>query len=106
MQLDSDIRFLKGVGEVAAKLFTQLGLSTVASLINYYPRRYDDFSVVSPINRLQPGMVTVRATIKQASGRYVRRGLHITEAVASDPSGSVRLMWFNQPYRATSLKKS
>lgn len=104
MQLDSDVRTLKGVGEVVAKQFSQLGILTVGSLINYYPRRYDDFSEVSAINRLKPGMVTVKAVIKQAIGRYVRRGLHITEAVASDSTGSVRLLWFNQPYRATSLK--
>jgi ATP-dependent DNA helicase RecG len=48
--------------------------------------------------------VTIEAEIKQAKGRYVRRGLHITEAVASDGSGSVRLVWFNQPYRATAFK--
>jgi ATP-dependent DNA helicase RecG len=30
--------------------------------------------------------------------------MHITEAVASDESGSVRLVWFNQPYRATQTK--
>lgn len=106
MQLDSELRSLKGVGEVLAKLFAKLGLLTVATLINYYPRRYDDYSLVSPINRLQPGMVTTRASIRQVVGRYVRRGLHITEAVASDPTGSVRLIWFNQPYRASSLKKS
>ena len=104
MQLDSEISSLKGVGEVAAKQLNQLGILTIASLINYYPRRYDDFSVVSPINHLRPGAVTVQATIKQAVGRYVRRGFHITEAVASDKSGSVRLVWFNQPYRAASLK--
>ena len=31
-------------------------------------------------------------------------GMHITEAVASDKSGSVRLIWFNQPYRAAALR--
>jgi ATP-dependent DNA helicase RecG len=30
--------------------------------------------------------------------------MHITEAVGSDNTGSVRLIWFNQPYRAGSLK--
>jgi len=47
-----------------------------------------------PIEKLKPGLVTIEAVIKQARGRYVRRGLHITEAVASDKSGSVRLVWF------------
>lgn len=100
----SSVADLKGVGDAQAERFKALGVKTVADLIDYYPRRYDDFSVVMPINKLQPGGVTVRATIKQARGRRVRRGLHVTEAVASDSTGSVRLTWFNQPYRATAFK--
>lgn len=104
MTLESPLTELKGIGETQAKKFAVLGLKTVADLINYYPRRYDDFSTVTPIVQLHPGAVTIEAQIKQAKGRYVRRGLHITEAVASDDSGSVRLIWFNQPYRAAALK--
>jgi ATP-dependent DNA helicase RecG len=95
---------LKGVGEVQAQKFATLGLKTTGDLIRYFPRRYEDYSVLTSIKELRPGIVTVQAVIKQAKGRYVRRGLHITEAVASDATGSVRLIWFNQPYRAAALK--
>lgn len=104
MSLSSPLTELKGVGETLAQKFAVLGLKTVADLIDYYPRRYEDYSEVTPVKSLRPGIVTVEAVIKQATGRYVRRGLHITEAVASDPTGSVRLVWFNQPYRAAALK--
>jgi len=104
MTLDTPLTELKGVGPAVAAKFAQLGLKTIADLIDYYPRRYDDYSQVTPINRLKPGPVTIQAVIKQSVGRYVRRGMHITEAVASDDTGSVRLIWFNQPYRATALK--
>lgn len=100
----SPVTELKGVGEAQAKRFAVLGVKTVADLIDYYPRRYDDYSSVTPINRLQPGPVTIQAVIKQAKGRRVRRGLHITEAVASDETDSTRLVWFNQSYRADALK--
>ena len=56
------------------------------------------------IERMRPGIVTIEAKISQARGRYVRRGMHITEAIATDHSGSVRLVWFNQPYRANAIK--
>jgi ATP-dependent DNA helicase RecG len=104
MTLDTPLQELKGVGPAVAAKLKQLGLNTAADLIDYYPRRYDDFSVLTPINKLKPGAVTIQAVVKQAKGRYVRRGMHITEAVASDDTDSVRLIWFNQPYRAAALK--
>jgi ATP-dependent DNA helicase RecG len=57
-----------------------------------------------PVKSLRPGQVTIEVTIGQVAGRYARRGLHITEAIASDATGSVRLVWFNQPYRAGAIK--
>lgn len=105
MVFEDSILALKGVGEAAAKLYARLGIRTLEQLIDYYPRTYDDYSVLSPMRDMKPGHVTVRGFIKQVSGRYVRRGMHITEAVASDETGSVRLVWFNQPYRADSLKR-
>lgn len=95
---------LKGVGESIAKKLETLGLKTKDDLIWNFPRRYEDYSEITPIAKLKPGQVTIRARINQAKGRYVRRGMHITEAIASDQSGSVRLVWFNQPYRAAGLK--
>ncbi len=104
MQLDAPVTELKGVGTEVAKKLATLGISTVEELIRNYPRRYDDYSLITPINKLKPGHVTIKAEIKQVKGRYVRRGMHLTEAVASDDTSSVRLIWFNQPYRAASLK--
>ena len=105
MQAISPLTELKGVGPALAKKLASLGLATPADLIAYWPRRYDDYSLVTPIAKLRPGKVTIAAVIKQATGRYVRRGMHITEAIASDETGSTRLLWFNQPYRAAALKK-
>jgi ATP-dependent DNA helicase RecG len=104
MTITSPLTNVKGVGPELAKKFAQLGVKTVGDLIDYYPRRYDDFSHVQKIQNIKPGMVTIKATIKQAKGRYVRRGMHVTEGVASDDTGSVRLVWFNQPYRAGAIK--
>lgn len=104
MTLDSDLTEIKGIGDQVAKKFAQLGITTVHDLIYNYPKRYDDYSEIQTISRIKPGQVTIKANIKQAIGRYVGRGLHITEAVASDDTGSVRLVWFNQPYRAAALK--
>lgn len=104
MTLDDSLVAVKGVGPEMARKFAKLGLHTIRDLLDNVPRRYDDFSNLSQISRLRPGQVSFEATIKQATGRYVRRGMHITEAIAEDESGSVRLVWFNQPYRANGIK--
>ncbi len=103
--MGSPVTELKGVGPEVAKKLAKLGINVVDDLIDFYPRRYEDYSVITPINRIRPGQVTIKASIKDIKGRYVRRGMHITEAAASDDSGSVHIVWFNQPYRETSLKR-
>ncbi|MCX6727790.1 MAG: ATP-dependent DNA helicase RecG [Candidatus Saccharibacteria bacterium] len=95
---------VKGVGPAVARLFAMIGVSTVEDLVLNFPRRYDDYSVVTKITELRPGPVTIRGQIEKITGRYVRRGMHVTEAVARDGDQSVRLVWFNQPYRATAMK--
>ena len=103
--LTTDIRYLKGIGPKQTDLFAKLGVLTVADLLQYKPRRWDDFSQLSQIADLQPGRVTVKAQILEASGRYLGyRGLHLTEALVQDETGYLRIVWFNQPYRANSLK--
>lgn len=100
----SSVVELKGVGPAMAVKFAVLGIKTVGDLVTYWPRRYDDYSNVLKMAELKPGPVTVAGTIDTVKGRYVRRGMHITEAEAHDTTGSVRLVWFNQPYRANSVK--
>lgn len=103
MELTDSVEKLKGVGPALATKFRRLGVESIEDLLRYYPRRYQDYSAVTPIVNLRPGQVTVRGKFKQVRGRYVRRGLHITEGVLSDSTSSVRVIWFNQPYRAEAI---
>jgi len=104
MHLSADISGVKGVGPSVTEKLHILGIYTVSDLLSYYPRRYEDYSNVLPITSIKPGKVSIKVTVKQIKGHYVRGGLHITEAAASDESGSVRLTWFNQPYRERSIQ--
>jgi ATP-dependent DNA helicase RecG len=104
MKLTDKLNTITGIGDALSQKFASIEVHTIGDLINYYPRRYDDYSVVSKIKDLRPGAISIKAEIKQVKGRHVRRGMHITEAVASDDTDSVRLVWFNQPYRANYFK--
>lgn len=95
---------LKGIGKVTAEKLEAIGLVTGVDFADYFPRKYEDYSVVSDIAHLQPGRIAIQARIVGVTQRRVRRGLHITEAAAEDSSGRVKVVWFNQPYRAAALK--
>ncbi len=95
---------LKGVGDASARVLKKLGIESAIDLVENVPRDYDDYSNVQTIASLKPGTITIKARLHAIKGRYVRRGLHLTEALASDETGSVRVTWFNQPYRAQALK--
>lgn len=104
MNVQTPLSELKGVGAVIAERLATIGLQTVGDLLGYYPRRYDDYSHVVTVAQLQPGLVTLHGHFSEIRERRVRRGLHITEAVLNDESGRVRIIWFNQPYRAKNVQ--
>ena len=103
MNLDTELTELKGVGAVLSENLRKNGLITVKDLLNFFPRKYDDYSNIISISDMRPGLVTIQVALTQIKTRRVRRGLHITEAVACDHTGKVKIVWFNQPYRSKAI---
>ncbi len=82
-----------------------LGLHTVGDLLAHFPTRYEDFSKVYTVAELEPGQqATIQAAVEDVRTRRTRRGLTIVEATLLDESGSIRAVWFNQPFVATALR--
>jgi ATP-dependent DNA helicase RecG len=104
--LNAPLTTLSGIGKQYAEKFTKMGLSSLIDLLYYFPRRYDDYSQLKPINRLEYGdELTVLATVQSSSSRKINNGrMTITEVVVSDGTGFLRLTWFNQPWIAKSMK--
>ncbi|RPJ46527.1 MAG: DEAD/DEAH box helicase, partial [Chloroflexi bacterium] len=105
--LNASVRVLQGVGERLAQTLGELGLNTLEDLLYYFPRRYDDYSQLKPINRLAFGEeTTVLGTIQSIFSRPIRGGkLQMTEAVVGDGTGFLRVNWFNQPWLASRFPK-
>ena len=53
--LNTEIRYLKGIGEKKALAFHKLGVFSLRDLLSYFPRRYEDRSVFKPIALAQNG---------------------------------------------------
>ena len=103
--LTENIKNVNGVGEKTAKKFERLGVNTVWDLIYHFPHRYEDYSKILPINKLRTGPITVKGRIETAVNKKSRKGLSITEAFISDNTGTIKAVWFNQPFLKTSLPK-
>ncbi len=104
--LKAPLKVVQGIGEKHAETLAGLGLHTLEDLIYYFPRRYDDYSQLKPINRLFYGEeITVIGAIHTVNTRSIRGGnSHLIEAVITDGTGSLRLTWFNQLWIANRLK--
>ena len=105
INLETPIAQIKGVGERTAEKLATLGVGTVEDMIYLFPRRYEDFSKVIQIMDVAPGKVTLKARVEAVVGRYVKRRLHITEAILDDGTAKTKAVWFNQPYRVEQLTK-
>jgi ATP-dependent DNA helicase RecG len=104
MNLLSPLEHIKGVGIKTGEQLQSAGLYTVGDLIDFLPRKHEDFSEVVAIARIHPGSMTIKARCEKITTRPVRRGLRITTAALVDDSGKLNAVWFNQPYRETQLK--
>jgi ATP-dependent DNA helicase RecG len=82
------------------RLLDKVGIKTIDDLINYYPARYEDYSIISKIGRLQPGeKVTVIGQITSFSHKFTRkRGFTIQQAEMADETGKLKVNWFNHRF--------
>jgi ATP-dependent DNA helicase RecG len=100
IKLNTHLAEIAGIGFRFLNKFKKLGIENVKNLLWHFPVRYEDYSRIYPIAELQPQQeATIRGIIKEIGGRRTwRRRLYLVEALISDESGSIRAVWFNQPY--------
>lgn len=105
MDFSTDIKYIKGVGEVIAGLFNKLGIFTVGDLLFNFPRDYEDWSRITPIMETEFGVnCCIRARITNApEGSRTRGGAMIFKAVATDGNGLLMLTFFNNKYVVNQL---
>ena len=100
IQLNTPVDDLYSVGKAVASRLKNIGLATAHDILYHYPSRYEDFSNVQNIDQLVPDRrFTIKGKIDNLQNRRsFRRRLSITEAIVTDNTGSVKIIWFNQPY--------
>jgi ATP-dependent DNA helicase RecG len=105
--LEASVTVLDGVGPKSAEKFAKLGIENLGDMLYHFPRRYDDYTQLKPINRLKFGEeVTVIGMVQSATSRPIRGGQSkLVEVIIGDGTGSLRVNWFNQPWMLKSLSE-
>jgi ATP-dependent DNA helicase RecG len=106
---DTPIQFIKGVGEGRAAALRNAGIETVRDLLFFFPFRYEDRrhpARIADLGRSIDVPVLLRGRVVSGGARVspVKR-MRLFEAILDDGSGSVKLIWFNQPYLADQIKR-
>jgi ATP-dependent DNA helicase RecG len=94
--LNAPVSVLNGIGDVKGKIFKEIGVQKLGDLFYYFPRRYDDYSQLKPINRIEyDEELTIIATVQSYLTTRMRgKDQGRVEVVVSDGTGFLRLVFF------------
>ncbi|MFV9503663.1 MAG: ATP-dependent DNA helicase RecG [Oscillochloridaceae bacterium umkhey_bin13] len=102
LTLNDPLEVVPGIARADAQAFKRMGLRTVADLLYHFPHRYDDFSSQRGIADLVVGNVaTIVGEVSEA--RLVGGPKPRVEVTVSDETGSIKAVYFNQPWLTRQL---
>ncbi len=85
--------------KIYARRLEKLGIKTFEDFLYHIPSRYDDFSLISKINRVQPGeVVTIQGIVSEINNEFTKNFKRLQKAEIADETGTIEVVWFNQPY--------
>lgn len=98
--LDTPLAQLPRISQERLQGLRRLRLLTVRDLLGHLPRRYDDQRERVTLSQLTIGRAaTVEVDLVSVRARRARhRRMELLEAEVSDPTGTVPVIWFNQPH--------
>ena len=105
MERSEPVSMLRGIGEQREKRLRKLGIETIEQLLTHYPRDYKDRSQILKIEELVPGETATFIAQVRGEGQNGGRGRMVfTRLKVYDETGTITVVWFNQPYMKSSLK--
>ena len=104
LELLMPVQYLKGVGPARARTFAQLGVHTVADLLEYFPRDWNFAPEAAKIGQIRPGQDATIVGLVESIDYQSYRHPPIFEAIISDETGVCRIVWFHGGYLRSKLK--
>ena len=104
--LDEALPALRGLSERTASRLAKWELYTCRDLLRFFPRAYEDWGERCCIAGLQADMDACFIAQLSQEARLFRRGrFSSVSSVLEDASGHIKVVWFNQAWLATKLRR-
>ena len=99
-QLQNSVSILSGIGETRKKAFEKLGVNTLSDLLYHIPRAYQNRGNVKQLKDALDGETASFSlcVVSQVKNALLKNRLTLTKFRASDESGAVEVVFFNQPF--------
>lgn len=103
--LKTTLEKIPRIGTKYVAVLKKLNIETVEDFLMHFPFRYEDYSERTTINSLEvDSNVTIMGEVLESKlVRTWKKKMLIVECLIGDETGSVRAVWFNQPYVSDSL---
>jgi ATP-dependent DNA helicase RecG len=95
-ELCEKVSVLDKVGKETASALAQAGISSIASLLGYYPRRWEDRSKERPLKDFRLGTVNTLAKVI-AHDWFLAKGIQTLRVFVDDGTACAALVCFNRP---------
>ena len=106
LDLEKDVKYIKGVGPNRVKLLNKLGIFTLKDLITYYPREYEDRSKPQLIQNVSNGEeVLIKAiAVSKVAEIKIKKNMCMYKLTVNDGTANCYITWFNQSYIKNVIK--
>lgn len=105
MKLEAPISQVPLIGQHYTRKLKKLGIETIEDLLHHYPFRYDDFTRYKKISELVAfEKATLQVSVLKIANITTRYGKVLTKASVHDDTGSLDMVWFNQPFITKVIK--
>ena len=100
MELNEDVKYIKGVGPNRVQLLNKIGIFTLKDLITYYPRGYEDRSKPKNICECANGEIALieAIAVSRLIDTRISKGRTMQKLAVRDETGQAIITWFNQAY--------
>ena len=106
MNLQTPIKEAGIIYKKYASRLEKLGIKTLEDFLFHIPFRYEDYSLISKIGNVQAGeIVTIQGNVIEIKNEFTKSWKRLQKAKVADETGTIDVIWFNQPYLINVIRK-